>query len=132
MNLPLESPLSGASKSEKPERDLSLSALRTQAAELAAQGQQVGAYYVELHKRFALPLAALVFVLVGFPLALRGHPRGGAGRGVALAVSLGIVVSYYIIFTSLEGMSLRGRIPAWLGIWLPDASTSSPVSSCCA
>ena len=121
MNLPLESPLSGASKSEKPERDLSLAALRTQAAELAAQGQQVGAYYVELHKRFALPLAALVFVLVGFPLALRGHPRGGAGRGVALAVSLGIVVSYYIIFTSLEGMSLRGRIPAWLGIWLPDA-----------
>ena len=80
----------------------------------------MGAYYVEFHKRFALPLAALVFVLVGFPLALRGHPRGG-GRGVALAASLGIVVSYYILFTSLEGMALRGRIPAWLGIWLPNA-----------
>ncbi len=94
--------------------------LRTQAAALAAQGQPVGAYYVEFHKRFALPLASLVFVLVGFPLALRGHPRGG-GRGVALAVSLGIVVSYYILFTSLEGMSLRGRLPAWVGIWLADA-----------
>ena len=120
MNLPLESPLSGASKSEKPERDLSLGALRTEAAALAAQGQLVGAYYVEFHKRFALPLAALIFVLVGFPLALRGHPRSG-GRGVALAVSLGIVVSYYILFTSLEGMSLRARIPAWVGIWLPNA-----------
>jgi len=120
MNLPLESPLSGIGKAEKPERDLPLSALRTQAEALAAQGQLVGAYYVEFHKRFALPLAALVFVLVGFPLALRGNPRGG-GRGVALAVSLGIVVSYYILFTSLEGMSLRGRLPAWVGIWLPDA-----------
>ena len=120
MNLPLESPLSGASKSEKPERDLSLGALRTEAAALAAQGQLVGAYYVEFHKRFALPLAALIFVLVGFPLALRGHPRSG-GRGVALALSLGIVVSYYILFTSLEGMALRARIPAWVGIWLPNA-----------
>lgn len=120
MNLPLESPFTGATRSEKPERDLSLADLRTHAAALAAQGQLVGAYYVEFHKRFALPLAALVFVLVGFPLALRGHPRGG-GRGVALAASLGIVVSYYIVFTSLEGMSLRGRIPAWLGIWLPNA-----------
>ena len=119
MNLPLESPFTGATRSEKPERDLSLADLRTQAAALAAQGQLVGAYYVEFHKRFALPLAALVFVLVGFPLALRGHPRGG-GRGVALAASLGIVVSYYILFTSLEGMALRGRIPAWLGIWLPN------------
>jgi LPS export ABC transporter permease LptG len=120
MNLPLDSPLSGTGKFEKPERDLPLGALRTQAAALAAQGQLVGAYYVEFHKRFALPLAALVFVLVGFPLALRGNPRGG-GRGVALAVSLGIVVSYYILFTNLEGMALRGRIPAWVGIWLPDA-----------
>jgi LPS export ABC transporter permease LptG/LPS export ABC transporter permease LptF len=120
MNLPIESPFTGATRAEKPERDLSLSDLRSQAVTLAGQGQQVGAYYVELHKRFALPLAALVFVFVGFALALRGHPRSG-GRGVALAVSLGIVVSYYIIFTSLEGMALRGRIPAWLGVWLPNA-----------
>lgn len=121
MNLPLESPLASTNRGEKPERDLPLTSLRAQAAALEAQGQLAGAYYVELHKRFALPLAALVFVLVGFPLALRGGPRGGGGRGVALAQSLGIVVSYYILFTSLEGMALRGRVPPWFGIWLPDA-----------
>jgi lipopolysaccharide export system permease protein len=76
---------------------------------------------VEFHKRFALPVAAIVFVLVGFPLGIRSQARGGGGRGVALAASLAIVVSYYIVFTTLEGMSLRGRIPPWLGIWLPDA-----------
>ncbi|HTK92546.1 MAG TPA: LPS export ABC transporter permease LptG [Verrucomicrobiae bacterium] len=121
MNLPLESPLSGSSQREKPERDLPLTALGPQARELAAQGQVVSAYYVEFHKRFALPVAAIVFVLVGFPLGIRSQARGGGGRGVALAASLAIVVSYYIVFTTLEGMSLRGRIPPWLGIWLPDA-----------
>ena len=121
MNLPLESPLSSSAQKEKPERDLPLSALGPQARALAAQGQSVAPYYVEFHKRFALPMAAIVFVLVGFPLGIRSQTRGTGGRGIALAASLGIVVSYYIVFTTLEGMSLRGRIPPWLGIWLPDA-----------
>ena len=121
MNLPLESPLSNASQREKPERDLPLTELGPQARDLAAQGQLVSPYYVEFHKRFALPVAAIVFVLVGFPLGIRGQARGGGGRGIALAASLAIVVSYYIVFTTLEGMALRGRVPPWLGIWLPDA-----------
>jgi LPS export ABC transporter permease LptF/LPS export ABC transporter permease LptG len=121
MNLPLESPLGAASQKDKPERDLPLGALGPQARELAAQGQPAAPYYVELHKRFALPLAALVFVLVGFPLGIREHHRGGGNRGIALAASLAIVVSYYLVFTTLEGMAVRGRVPAWLGIWLPNA-----------
>ena len=121
MNLPLESPLTGSSPKEKPERDLPTSALRGEARTLAAQGQLAAPYYVELHKRLALPAAALVFVLVGFPLGIRGHHRSGAGRGIALAASLGIVVAYYIIFTSLESPALRGRIPAAFAMWLPNA-----------
>ena len=120
MNLPLESPLSGPGQREKPERDLPLTALRGEARRLAAEGQINAPYYVEFHKRFALPVAALVFVMVGFPLGIRGTQRGGGNRGIALAASLGIVVSYYIVFTTLEGMALRERVPAWLGIWLPD------------
>ena len=62
-------------------------------------------------------MAALVFVLVGFPLGIRSH-RGG--RAVALASSFLIVVSYYILFTALEGMALSRRLPAVLAIWLPN------------
>ena len=121
MNLPLESPLTSSSPKDKPERDLPTSALRGEARRLAAQGQIVAPYYVEFHKRLALPAAALVFVLVGFPLGIRGHHRSGAGRGIALAASLGIVVAYYIISTALEGPALRGRISAAFAMWLPDA-----------
>jgi LPS export ABC transporter permease LptG/LPS export ABC transporter permease LptF len=117
MTLPIESPLTTAVRDEKPEKEMPLRALVDHARDIDRQGQIATPYYVELHKRFALPVAAIVFVLVGFPLGVRTQ-RGG--RAVALASSFVIVVSYYILFTSLEGMALSRRLPAALAIWLPN------------
>ena len=72
---------------------------------------------MEWHKRLALPMAASVFALVAFPLAVRSH-RGG--RSIALVGSLVILVSYYLVLTSLEGSALRLRLPVWLAIWGPN------------
>jgi LPS export ABC transporter permease LptF/LPS export ABC transporter permease LptG len=117
MTLPLDSPLSAAGKEDKPEKQLPLRQLLTEAERLRREGQIATPYYVELHKRFALPVAALMFTLVGFPLGVRTH-RGG--RAVALALSFGIVVSYYILYTSMEGFALRGRLPVGIAVWIPN------------
>ena len=117
MNLPVDSPLSTATRDDKPERQLALGALLATAADLERQGQIFTPFRVEFHKRFALPVAALVFTLVGFPLGIRAH-RGG--RALALCASFGIVVAYYIVFSSLEGMALSRRLPTGLAIWLPN------------
>ena len=118
MSLPVDSPLTAASKEEKPEKQLPLRQLIGEADRLRREGQIATPYYVELHKRFALPMAALMFTLVGFPLGIRSH-RGG--RAVALGFSFGIVVSYYILYTSMEGFALRGRLPAGIAVWVPNA-----------
>lgn len=118
MTLPLDAPLPGTLREDKPERQVPTLRLPAVADELHRAGQIAAPYSVELHKRFALPAAALVFTLVGFPLGIRAHR---SGRATALAASLGIVVSYYLIFTSLEGMALKGRLPAGLAVWLPNA-----------
>ena len=118
MSLPVDSPLTAASREEKPEKQLPLRQLISEADRLYREGQIATPYYVELHKRFALPVAALVFTLVGFPLGIRSH-RGG--RAVALGLSFGIVVSYYILYTSMEGIALRGRLPAGIAVWIPNA-----------
>ena len=117
MNLPLDSPLASASKDDKPERQLALGALLTTAEDLKRQGQIVRPYYVEYHKRFALPVAALVFTMVGFPLGIRTQ-RGG--RAVALTSSFIIVFTYYIVFNSVEGLALGGRLPIPFAMWLPN------------
>lgn len=118
MTLPLESPLANPSKADKPERDLRSSELLVTARALEAQGQIATPFYVELHKRLALPAAALVFTMVGFPLGIRSH-RGG--RGAALAASMVIVLCYYFLLTTLEGLALSRRLPVALAIWGPPA-----------
>ena len=117
MSLAVDSPLRSAPRVEKPEKDLSLPALHERLDEL--QGDRPGRtpYLVEWHKRFAFPLASVVFALVAFPLAVRSH-RGG--RSIALVASLAILVAYYVVLTSLEGSALRLRLPPALAIWTPN------------
>jgi len=116
MSLSFDTPLRSA-RVDKPEKDLRLGALLTRINELAPDRYGRVPYEVELHKRFAFPVAALVFALVAFPLAVRSH-RGG--RSIAMAGSLVILVSYYMVMTSLEGFALRQRVPPWVAIWAPN------------
>jgi len=118
MSLSFDSPLKGAARVEKPEKDMSLSDLRARIESIAEPAGRVP-FQVELHKRFALPAGALVFALVAFPLAVRSH-RGG--RSIALVGSLGILVSYYLVGTTLEGAALRLRLPAPFAIWAPNVA----------
>jgi lipopolysaccharide export system permease protein len=115
MSLSVDSPLKTA-RNEKPEKDLPLGELTSRIAELR-DPTLLTPFLVEWHKRFAFPVAALVFALVAFPLAIRSH-RGG--RSIALVASLAILVSYYLVLTSLENSALRQRLPVWLAIWTPN------------
>ncbi len=72
---------------------------------------------VELHKRVAIPAAAMVFALVGFPLGIRNR-RGGKGFG--LTVSVVLVVFYYVLLNNGELFATSGQVPVVVGIWLPN------------
>ena len=72
---------------------------------------------VELHKRVAIPAAAIAFALVGFPLGTRNR-RGG--RGFGLTISVGLVVLYYVLLNNGELLATAGKVPAGLGVWLPN------------
>jgi LPS export ABC transporter permease LptF/LPS export ABC transporter permease LptG len=117
MNLSVESALRGAPRIDKPEKDLGLFELLRTGRELAAQGQIATPYFVEFHKRFAFPVAALVFLMVGFPLEI-GARRGS--RSLALVGSLVIVVTYYLLLTTLEDLALARRLRPPVAIWIPN------------
>jgi len=117
MNLSVESPLKSAPRIDKPEKDLGLFELLYTARDLAGQGQIATPHFTEFHKRFAFPLAAVVFLMVGFPLEIRAR-RGG--RSLALVGSLVIVVTYYLLLTTLEDLALARRLPPAVAIWTPN------------
>ena len=72
-------------------------------------------YWIEFHRRFALPTACLVLALVGIPLGLSSK-KGGKSTGFVLTIVL--VFAYYSL--SLVGVSLarQGKVSAGLGVWL--------------
>ena len=76
MSLPLDAPLRGRGAVREAREGLSLAQIEAQIDSFATQPFRRAPFEVEWHKRFAFPLAALVFALVGFPLAVRSH-RGG-------------------------------------------------------
>ena len=86
-------------------------ALRDQ---LALNRDVLNMYLVEYYKKWALPFASIVFVLIGAPLALR-FPRGGTGAVVA--VSLAIFSVYYVSLIGGETLSEKGYLSPFLAMW---------------
>jgi lipopolysaccharide export system permease protein len=76
--------------SHVPRRDRGAAAREQRAAR---EQDRMNQYLVELHKKFAIPFACIIFVLIGAPLAVR-FPRGGVG--MVIAASLTIFGIYYV------------------------------------
>jgi LPS export ABC transporter permease LptF/LPS export ABC transporter permease LptG len=70
---------------------------------------------VELHWRFALPVAALVLALVGIPLGISTR-KGGKSLGVMLSLVLFFV--YYILMAFGRSFAMQGRVSPLIGLWL--------------
>ena len=72
---------------------------------------------VELHKKFSLPTACLVFGLLALPLGFN-NSRGGRSSG--FAISLGVFVIYYVLLNSGEDIARDGTVEPWLAVWFPN------------
>ena len=76
-------------------------------------------YEVEIHKKFSLAVACIVFVLLGAPIALR-FPRGGVG--LVIGASLAVFSLYYICLIAGESMADDGVLPPWVAMWAANAA----------
>jgi hypothetical protein len=73
---------------------------------------------VELHSRFALPLACLMLGLVGIPLGIQTK-KGGKSAGYVTAILLAFLC-YWLSFITLTSMARKHAISPELGTWLPN------------
>jgi lipopolysaccharide export system permease protein len=78
---------------------------------------RINQYRVEYHKKFAIPFACIIFVLIGAPLAVR-FPRGGVG--MVIASSFAIFGIYYMSLIGGESLGDRGTIDPFWGPWAPN------------
>ncbi|MDE6366803.1 MAG: LptF/LptG family permease, partial [Muribaculaceae bacterium] len=70
---------------------------------------------IELHRKFTLSLACLVFFFIGAPL---GAIIRKGGIGTPLVISVLLFIFYYIIDNTGYRLARDGRLAVWEGIWL--------------
>ena len=74
-------------------------------------------YAVEVHKKWAISLACISFVIVGIVMALR-FPR--AGIGLVIGGGLAVFSIHYVGLTAGESLADRGHLSPWVAMWTPN------------
>ena len=74
-------------------------------------------YFVEIHRKIALPLSTIMLSILGVLLTI-GHHR--SGKGLSFSLSLGIIFSYITLLNVGMVMATRGKIPVFIGVWIPN------------
>lgn len=95
-------------------RDTPIKALNTAELWKRAHGANSRPYAIELQSRFSFPAACLVLMLVGVPLGLASN-RGGKGAGFALTLTL--VLLYYVLSEVGLAFASQGKLPPFIGVW---------------
>ena len=68
----------------------------------------------EIQFRWSTPWSVLGFALVGVALGIRPQRTS---RGVALGLSLAVILAYYIVMHTMSILGEQGRLPAFLCAW---------------
>ena len=71
-------------------------------------------YLIEIHKKFSLAAACLIFCIVAPPIALR-FPRGGVG--LVIGVSLVVFALYYVGLIGGESAANHGYVAPFWAMW---------------
>jgi lipopolysaccharide export system permease protein len=79
--------------------------------------QRADRYLVEVHKKWAISLACISFVIIGIVMALR-FPRGGIG--LVIGGGLAVFSIHYVGLTAGESLADRALISPWVAMWAPN------------
>jgi LPS export ABC transporter permease LptG/LPS export ABC transporter permease LptF len=71
-------------------------------------------FLIELHNRFAFPVACLVLMLVGVPLGVASR-RGGKSSGFVYTILL--VFLYYFLSSTGIALGRQNKLPAFFAVW---------------
>jgi lipopolysaccharide export system permease protein len=76
--------------------------------------REIEKYEVEIYKKYALPAACIVFILIGAPLGIMVK-RGGFG--VAASISLLFFLIYWAFLIGGEKLAERDILSPFIGMW---------------
>jgi lipopolysaccharide export system permease protein len=104
-------------ESIRDEDEMTREQLATLAARVTRSGGDPGRLLVKKEQRMAIPVATLIIILFGAPLATSSK-RGGTAFGIGLA--LGTTILYLVLFRVSGALGYTGTLDPVLAAWLPN------------
>ena len=83
-----------------------------------ARGEEARGKEVDLYGKIALPIASLIFGVIGAALGL--NTQRGAGKAVGFGMAIFIVFLYWIFYHSMFVVGKNGGLPPILASFLAD------------
>lgn len=119
--IPLDAEQIQIQKDFRGERELSAKAIKEEIKKEVKNPQpkpyknrRIYSLSVEYHKKYSIPFACFIFVLLGCPLAIHVRRRG---IGVGFGLPLLFFIFYYVCLVGGESLGDRGVIVPWLAMW---------------
>lgn len=94
------------------------SSLQSEESYITYLKMEMNKYEVEIYKKYAIPFACIVFVLIGAPLGIMAR-RGTFGAGASL--SLGFFLLYWTALIQGERLADRGIVDPLVAMWIANA-----------
>ncbi|WP_026766850.1 LptF/LptG family permease [Selenomonas ruminantium] len=104
-------------REQKELEEMTMKELREQINVLKTQYVDTNKLEAELYQRVTVPMASLVFALVGVPLGLQ-PTRNSSSAGFAISVI--IIFVYYALMTMGNALARSGVVAPMLAVWLPN------------
>ena len=102
----------------KQDKQMNFRELAVYIRELQQSGFDTVRLQVQYHKKFAVPLFAVIMALISVPFAFLSAHRGAmAGIGV----SFSIAIAYWAVSQLFEQVGNVNQLPAIIAAWAPDA-----------
>ena len=118
ISLNIVNELRNAGNVRKGPRELSAFEIKKLIEDKIEKKQKVRASeYVEFHKKFSIPAACLIFVIIGMPLGITFQRTG---KGMSFGAAIIIIFIYYIFLHLGEVLGHKQLIHPFLSMWLPN------------
>ncbi len=79
--------------------------------------RELNKYNVEIHKKFSVPFACIIFVLLGMPLGILSRK---GNMSVSISISLGVFIIYWCFLIMGEDLADKTIINPTIAMWTPN------------
>jgi lipopolysaccharide export LptBFGC system permease protein LptF len=122
MTIHVEQALYNYYQSQKSPLEMTTKELKEKIRDLKKSGVETDSLTVAYHMKFSMPLACLIFALVGIALVLAfiTNPKELWGVIVAVLMALLSVGFYFFVMATFRSLARAGKIMPLLGAWGPN------------